>query len=234
MIIINKYLNDLGIEIEFIKKKGLKYTRFHFRPNLFYITSSRNLTELEINNYIRTYNDKILKYCLNLNDKPILHLWGIKYNLEFIKSSTNSYKIDINNYVIYIFYTTINKQKETIKKLYLIELTKKIEPYYNLMLDLFLKTFKNHSNMPKIKGIKYVKSYLGRCNTLNGEIEFSSRIAKYNIEIMRLVICHEFCHIFVPNHSKTFYLYLSKLCPDYKKLLKIEKENYQNIRYDYL
>ena len=111
---------------------------------------------------------------------------------------------------------------------------KKIEPYYNLMLDLFLKTFKNHSNMPKIKGIKYVKSYLGRCNTLNGEIEFSSRIAKYNIEIMRLVICHEFCHIFVPNHSKTFYLYLSKLCPDYKKLLKIEKENYQNIRYDYL
>lgn len=70
--------------------------------------------------------------------------------------------------------------------------------------------------------LKYrkMKSRWGVCHITKNYISLTSYLIHIPIHLVEYVIIHEFCHFKYPNHSKSFYLYVSKYCPDYKKRVK--------------
>lgn len=69
-----------------------------------------------------------------------------------------------------------------------------------------------------------MKSRWGVYNRKNHSITLNSHLIEYSIEKLDYVIIHELCHIIHFDHSKDFWLLVSKYCPDYKKIRKELKE----------
>lgn len=76
----------------------------------------------------------------------------------------------------------------------------------------------------KPTGIKITsaKKRFGSCNADNS-ICYSWRLMLYPEEAIDYVVVHELAHINYKNHSKEFYLFISKFLPDYKNREKLLK-----------
>lgn len=88
----------------------------------------------------------------------------------------------------------------------------KVYPYYEKM----------GIQMPLIKFRKMVSRW-GSCNKQKGIITFSTNLRFTPPDCVRYVIWHEFTHLIVPNHSKSFYKELEAVCPDWKRCRHIMK-----------
>ena len=67
-------------------------------------------------------------------------------------------------------------------------------------------------------------SRLGVCNIKNKNITLNLELSKYNIEALDYVIVHELSHLIHPNHSKEFWILVSKYYPNYKQIRKYLKD----------
>ncbi len=63
----------------------------------------------------------------------------------------------------------------------------------------------------------------GSCSS-RGSLNFSWRLMLHRIEVVDYVVMHELAHLKHRNHSKDFWAEVERMCPDYKKWLKILKE----------
>ena len=63
---------------------------------------------------------------------------------------------------------------------------------------------------------RYMKSRWGSCKYRERVITLNKYLIHFDEEIVKSVVCHEICHLFVPNHSKEFYNLLVRLDPYYK------------------
>ncbi len=71
---------------------------------------------------------------------------------------------------------------------------------------------------------RFQKSRWGSCSA-KGNLSFNCLLVLCTEEIMEYVIIHELCHLRYMNHSKEFWLMVSRFCPNYKicnNWLKIE------------
>ena len=81
--------------------------------------------------------------------------------------------------------------------------------------------FEDHlSSFPKIK-FRRMKSRWGSCNYKNNILTFNYHLIHAPLSCVEYVVCHEFTHFIHPDHSKAFYLELSKHVPDYKDKKKL-------------
>ncbi len=93
------------------------------------------------------------------------------------------------------------------------EFCKAIYPYY-----------KNRDiPFPEIKFRKMVSRW-GSCHPIKKILTFNTALMYAPRRCVEYVIWHEFTHFIVPNHSKSFYAELSKVCPEWKQLRKNLKE----------
>ena len=76
---------------------------------------------------------------------------------------------------------------------------------------------------PNLK-IRKMTSRWGVCNIKNNNITLNSELYKYDITCLDYVIVHELSHFIYPNHSKNFWLQVSKYYPKYKEARKMLKE----------
>ena len=60
----------------------------------------------------------------------------------------------------------------------------------------------------------------GVCNKKTKTITLNSELIKYSIDKLDYVIIHELSHFIHFNHSKEFWLLVSKYCPRYKEIRK--------------
>ncbi len=97
--------------------------------------------------------------------------------------------------------------KETITSL-----CKKVYPYFE----------KRGVEYPVIK-FRNMKSQWGNCYTKRAILTFSTNLMYAPFECVEYVVCHEFTHFIVQNHSDRFYMELSKICPRWKTLRKTLK-----------
>ncbi len=67
---------------------------------------------------------------------------------------------------------------------------------------------------------RQMKSRWGVCVPAKNRITFSYNLFECPPECIMYVVCHEFTHFLVPNHSEKFYAELGKTCPEYKELRK--------------
>ncbi len=63
-----------------------------------------------------------------------------------------------------------------------------------------------------------MKSRWGVCHIKECYVTLNSELICYDIKCLDYVIIHELCHFLEANHSKNFWRYVSKYCPDYKKI----------------
>lgn len=89
------------------------------------------------------------------------------------------------------------------------EQCKLIYPYYKKLGIPF----------PEIRFRRMVSRW-GSCHPIKKVLTFNTALMYAPPECVEYVIWHEFTHFIVPNHSKNFYLELSKVCPDWKSSRK--------------
>lgn len=112
----------------------------------------------------------------------------------------------------------VNKM-ETLNK-WLEKETKKI---FQERLDKIYPLFQEHIPYPTLK-IRKMTSRWGVCNRVKKTVTLNSELMKYGIAQIDYVMIHELSHFVHFDHSKEFWLTVSKYCPNYKTIRKSLKE----------
>lgn len=172
----------------------------------------KKLDELEVkkdNRYTRTYE----------SGDVFLYL-GKEYVLEIIiDKSLVGAKVNLENEKLVVRANNNNKEfiQHTLKLWY----TDETLDIVKKRIDYYKNSFKDRVTSIKIKD---QKTRWASC-TYKNEILFNLRCSMMPIEIIDYIVVHEMCHMEHRNHSKSFYLAVEDILPDYKNQIKWLKEN---------
>lgn len=98
-------------------------------------------------------------------------------------------------------------------------LSKYLYDIYKERLDHYYYLFEEKIPYPNLK-IRKITSRWGVCNLKNNNVTLNLELSKYDIKCLDYVIVHELSHFIYPNHSKDFWLLVSKYYPNYKEIRK--------------
>lgn len=204
-----KYVID---EIEYnvnIIKKNNKNTYIRIRNNEIYITTNYFVSK----SYIKQLLDKnycTIKKMIEKENKKIeknnnFYFLGKKYDVIYVNYSD----IEISADKIFV------KSEEYLNKW----LKKQIEIIFKERLDYIYNLYVEKIPYPKLR-IRKMKTRWGVCNRSNNIVTLNSELIKYGYEQIDYVIVHELSHFIHFDHSKNFWLQVSKYCKNYKEIRK--------------
>jgi predicted metal-dependent hydrolase len=197
-----------------IQKKNNKNTYIRVKEDLkIYVTTSYFASKLYIYNLLeqnKEYLKKVLTKQEIKNENTSFKYLGKKYDV-IICNIVNKVELDENK-----IYTPSEKELDKYIKKNTLELFKERLDYnYNLFLE--------NIPYPKLK-IRTMKTRWGVCNKRDNSVTLNSKLIEYNIEALDYVIIHELSHFVHFNHSKEFWMLVSKYNPNYKQIKKYLKE----------
>ena len=88
--------------------------------------------------------------------------------------------------------------------------------FSEIMEELYPLVKKYGIEKPALR-IRDMETRWGSCLTKKGIITLNKRLLESPRNCIEYVVMHELCHLIHPNHSKTFYTFLSMLMPDWKE-----------------
>lgn len=203
-------LNNKEYPIEIIRKNN-KNTYLRVKDSKIIVTTNY-LTSLTTINKLIKNNTTFINKQLTKEDfkkEEIFKLFGNSYDIIYGFKDT-----EIENNKIY------TKDLKTLNKY----LTKYITNIYNERLNYYYHLFEENIPIPNLK-IRKMTSRWGVCNIKNHNVTLNLELSKYNIECLNYVIVHELSHFIHPNHSKDFWLLVSKYYPNYKEIRKYLRTN---------
>lgn len=187
-------------------KKDLKiYVTTH------YFTTNRQIVKL-IDDNIFSIRNMIDKQKKIMKKNQMFFYLGNSYDIIEVPVIDNI-DIDFNNKNIYI------KDKKMLDNWYKKEIVRNFYDRFNYCFNRFNEDI----TIPQLK-IRSMKTRWGVYNRKNHSITLNSHLIEYGVEIIDYVIIHELSHIIHFDHSKDFWLLVSKYCPEYKKIRKELKE----------
>ena len=197
-----------------IQKKNNKNTYIRVKEDLkIYVTTSYFASKLYVYNLLeqnKEYLKKVLTKQEIKNENTSFKYLGKKYDV-IICNIVNKVEFDENK-----IYTPSEKELDNYIKKNTLELFKERLDYnYNLFLE--------NIPYPKLK-IRTMKTRWGVCNKRDNSVTLNSKLIEYNIEALDYVIIHELSHFVHFNHSKEFWMLVSKYNPNYKQIKKYLKE----------
>ncbi len=203
-------LNNKEYPIEIIRKNN-KNTYLRVKDSKIIVTTNYLTSLTTINKLIKNNTTFINKQLTkeDLKKEEIFKLFGNSYDIIYGFKDT-----EIENNKIY------TKDLKTLNKY----LTKYITNIYNERLDYYYYLFEENIPIPNLK-IRKMTSRWGVCNIKNHNVTLNLELSKYNIECLNYVIVHELSHFIHPNHSKDFWLLVSKYYPNYKEIRKHLRTN---------
>ena len=204
-------LNNKEYPIEIIRKNN-KNTYLRVKDSKIIVTTNYLTSLTTINKLIKNnttfINKQLTKEDFKKEDTTF-KLFGNSYDIIYGFKDT-----EIENNKIY------TKDLKTLNKY----LTKYITNIYNERLDYYYHLFEENIPIPNLK-IRKMTSRWGVCNIKNHNVTLNLELSKYNIECLNYVIVHELSHFIHPNHSKDFWLLVSKYYPNYKEVRKYLRTN---------
>lgn len=204
----NEYIyNEQKYSIEVIKKNN-KNTYLRVKDNKIVVTTSYLTTSRQIIKLIEdntTFINKALDKSIKKKEDDTFKLFGNSYDIIY-----GPFDTEINNNKIY------TKDEKTFNKYY----TKYITNIYSERLNYWYNIFEENIPYPNLK-IRKMTSRWGVCNIKNHNVTLNSELSKYDISALDYVIVHELSHFIHHNHSKDFWLLVSKYCPNYKDIRKM-------------
>jgi predicted metal-dependent hydrolase len=142
---------------------------------------------------------------------------GNEYEIRVFKKNIKS--ISVNGDYIDIF-SPYKEKSGDIKRQYLLWLKKQAEIMFEGLVKNAYVMMKNEGiNMPDFV-VKNMKTRWGSCNMRDCRITLNLQLIKADKECIMQVICHEFTHLCIPNHSHKFYILLEKYIPQWKSIKK--------------
>lgn len=104
---------------------------------------------------------------------------------------------------------SLERLKKTRAKELFLELVSHFQPFINKPIKRIV--------------IRNSKTRWGSCNHKKGYINLSLRLIEKPLSAVRYVVLHELTHLLYPHHQKSFYDFIEKIMPDYKKQEQILK-----------
>ena len=206
-----KYEID-GIDYEvIIEKKNNKNTYIRVKEDgkiyitTNYFTSKGYLKNLLDNNYV-ALKKMIDKNKLKQEKNNQFYFLGKKYDIIIVPT------IDIEICDDKIFVKNTDYLNKWLKK--------RTEQIYKQRLDYIYNLYKEDIPYPKLR-IRKMKTRWGVCNRKDNIVTLNSELIKYGYQQIDYVIVHELSHFIYFDHSKNFWLQVSKYCKDYKVSLHV-------------
>ena len=186
------------------------------------------------NTYIRVKEDLTIYVTTNylVTDKKVISILDKNYN--FLKKAIKQQKSALTKkekfYLLGEVYDVIimpNKKVEIVgnniyvsSKDYLEKwLKKEINKLFSSRLDYIYNLYEEKIPYPSLR-IRKMKTRWGVCNRKTNTVTLNSDLVRYSIDKLDYVIVHELSHFRYFNHSRNFWVQVSKYCPDYKKIRK--------------
>lgn len=204
-------IDGVEYQIEIIKKNN-KNTYIRVKNNTIIVTTNYLVTTSKIKKLIETNKESIIKMVSKAKQKEerekddTFYLFGKKYNIIF-NENIKDIELDESNIIV--------KDEKKLNKF----LNNYIKTTYQNHLIYWYKKFRENIPEPTLK-IRTMKSRWGVCNTKTHNITLNTELYKYDISCLDYVCIHELSHLVHPNHSKDFWLVVSKYCPNYKEIRK--------------
>jgi len=104
---------------------------------------------------------------------------------------------------------SLERFKKTRAKELFLELVSHFQPFINKPIKRIV--------------IRNSKTRWGSCNHKKGYINLSLRLIEKPLSAVRYVVLHELTHMLYPHHQKSFYDFIEKIMPDYRKQEQILK-----------
>lgn len=104
---------------------------------------------------------------------------------------------------------SLERLKKTRAKELFLELVSHFQPFINKPIKRIV--------------IRNSKTRWGSCNHKKSYINLSLRLIEKPLSAVRYVVLHELTHLLYPHHQKSFYDFIEKIMPDYKKQEQILK-----------
>ena len=191
-----------------IEYKNIKNLYFRVKEDLIiHVSSPRIISNAYVESLLKNNANVIIKMYDKINKKR-----EIKDNLSYLGNSLELIENDSKPYISgdFIYAKDKNKAKEYI---------------YTLAYDTFmqrLNQIKNDfNNLPEFTlKVRKMTSKWGVCNIKSMTVTLNADLIFKDIHLIDYVIIHELCHFFHMNHSKEFWLEVSKHFPYYKKIRK--------------
>ncbi len=209
-----KYVID-GIQYEVVLvKKNNKNTYIRVKEDgkiyvtTNYFVSKSYIKQLLDNNY-SAIKKMVERNKIKSEKNNSFYFLGRKYDIIIVPT----FDIDITEDKIFV------KSEEYLNKW----LKKQIEKIYQERLDYIYSLYQEKIPYPKLR-IRKMSTRWGVCNRSNNVVTLNSELIKYGIKQIDYVIVHELSHFIYFDHSKNFWLQVSKYCPNYKEIRKTLRE----------
>ena len=211
-------LGDIVLKYQITYKKN-KNTYFYFkRDGYIQINASKYQKEKDILKFIKNNSESfVLKYNKSIEKYKQIdgyYIWGIKYH---VTKDNHIEEIEFNHDLL-----TINEPLNIIDhndELYTKEEKKLLLEEAYLLKEKYLNNGLVDISNIKIKTRATITRF-GSCNYRLKTVNLNLKLVHCEKKFIEYVFLHEIAHLRHQNHSKDFYILLSKLCPNYKELKK--------------
>lgn len=164
--------------------------------------------------FVKSKKEKVKSNTFNDGEKFIY--LGKEYLIEIKKSEEEYCKLENNKFLIYLQENNQEKRKALISKWV-------YENFNSYMLKKTLEIGKKIGYKPNAIKFREMKTRWGSCNSLTKSITYNYRLYDKPIEAVDYVILHELSHILYPHHQKSFWDFVGKYMPDWKKRRELLK-----------
>ena len=171
----------------------------------FYSTQKMALSFLEIH---KIWLENTYKKALaNLPKDDEMKFLGQIYKIKFDENFKEPF-FD-GEFVFMPNLKSLERFKKTRAKELFLELVSHFQPFINKPIKRIV--------------IRNSKTRWGSCNHKKGYINLSLRLIEKPLSAVHYVVLHELTHLLYPHHQKSFYDFIEKIMPDYKKQEQILK-----------
>lgn len=157
-----------------------------------------------------------------------VYLLGKQYKLKMVPDVQNKILVKARYFEIYIKEKYIENKKyirrvydEWLKEYSNEILTESVIKYQTLLKKYGIK-------FPKME-IRQMKNRWGSCFPENNKMVFNLSLIKTPICCIEYVVLHELSHFKYPNHSKSFYNFVTVFMPDWKQRKKLLDEEFMGV-----
>lgn len=209
-------INDEEYDV-IVEKKGNKNIYIRVKNDLkIYVTCGYFCTKKQIievlDNNISSLVKMISLQKMKQEKADMFFYLGKKYDIISVPVIDNI-DIDDKNNIIYV------KDRKYLENWY----KKEIIRIFTERFDLCFNSFKEADKKPVLK-FRNMKTRWGVYNRVQHSVTLNTHLIEYDIDKLDYVIFHELSHIIHFDHSKEFWMLVSKYCPNYKLLRKELKD----------
>lgn len=144
-------------------------------------------------------------------------IFGEEYSVEIIYTKINNPELDLIGKTIKVY---LPGKYKKLKYMGIVKIA--LEKMYDEIARVEIENVMEETRImlnglaPENYEIKRMSNRLAKCISTEKTIIINPEIIKYDKQVLRYVILHEFCHLKYKSHAKGFFKMMEKYMPNYE------------------